>query len=313
MRTITIAICCFFLQTVLSAQSAITVLSGQVFYFPQSGSTPLLKGPGTQFELKGKIRCKGNESAKLVYNGYRFWVKGSKLRNVQDVVNAASRANEMSFTGRFFNFLTESVKEGESTENVKKYHRKYMEKSSGGIKGWAKPGYPIRSLALSSGKLPSANVIFKWRNTAGEGPYTFTLLSGQNVPIAQIQVRDTAFTLDLDQLALNLDEEYTWSVNRGQSAKSVPMEFEICQSCLAEKQTDLLNDADYKSATLYEQQLMLAYKLEEEHCFYAANSTYMHLLATEPDNGLYRKMYATFLARMDMLPEANLVLVNTTK
>ena len=120
MRTVTLAICCFFLQTALSAQSAITVLSGQVLYYPQTGSVPLVKGPGTQFELKGKIRCKGNESARLVYNGYRFWVKGSKLRNAQDVVNAATRANEMSFTGRFFNFLTESVKEGESTENVKK-------------------------------------------------------------------------------------------------------------------------------------------------------------------------------------------------
>jgi hypothetical protein len=313
MRTVTLAICCFFLQTALSAQSAITVLSGQVLYYPQTGSVPLVKGPGTQFELKGKIRCKGNESARLVYNGYRFWVKGSKLRNAQDVVNAATRANEMSFTGRFFNFLTESVKEGESTENVKKYHRKYMEKTSGGVKGWAKPGYSIRPLPLSSGKLPSANVIFKWRNTAGEGPYSFTLYTWQNIPVAQLQVRDTAITLDLDQLALNLDEEYSWAVTRGNSAKSAPLAFEICQTCLGEKQTDLINDADYQSATPFEQQLMLAYQLEEEHCFYAANSTYMFLLASEPDNGLYRKMYATFLARMDMLPEANLVLENTPK
>jgi hypothetical protein len=159
----------------------------------------------------------------------------------------------------------------------------------------------------------AANVIFKWRNTAGEGPYSFTLYTWQNIPVAQLQVRDTAITLDLDQLALNLDEEYSWAVTRGTSAKSAPLAFEICQTCLAEKQTDLINDADYQSATPFEQQLMLAYQLEEEHCFYAANSTYMFLLASEPDNGLYRKMYATFLARMDMLPEANLVLENTPK
>jgi len=230
------------------------------------------------------------------------------------VVSVATRASEMSFTGRFFNFLTESVKEGESTENVKKYHRKYMDKSSGGIKGVIKPDYSFFPALLSSGKLPSANVIFKWRDTTGVvGPYTFTLYTGQNVPVAQLQVRDTAITLDLDQLALNLDSVYTWSVTRGQSAKSVPLAFEICHACLAEKQTDLTSDPVYQEASPFEQQLMMAYKLEEEHCFYAANSTYAHLLATEPDNALYRKMYATFLARMDMLPEANLVLMNTPK
>jgi|GEM_PF-1605758 len=314
MRTIAFSIFCLFLQLGLAAQNEVTVLSGKLFYYPQAGSNPILKYAGTQLELKGKFRCKGSESAKLFYNGHYFWVTGSKLRNVQDVVNAAVKTNEMSFTGRFFNFLTESVKEGENTENVKKYHRKYMNKSSGGVKGFGpKPGYEITPLFINSGKLPPENVIFKWRNTTGEGPYTFHLFSQEDKMAATLLVRDTAITLDLDQLALNLDEEYSWNVTRGESAKSESLPFEICPNSVVERQTDLSHETAFQKADHTEQQLMLAYMLEEEHCFYAANNTYARMIADDADNALVRKMYASFFARMDMLPEAISLLSNAPK
>jgi len=312
MRTIVITICCFLLQAGLAAQQEITVISGQVYYYPQAVSKPILKIAGTQFELKGKLRCKGSESVKLVYNGHYFVVSGSKMRNVQDVVNASVRASEMSFTGRFYNFLYESVKEGDNPENIKKYHRKYMDRSRGGVKGFANPDY-IATLLLATGKLPSAKVLFNWRNTPGEGPYTFTLLSAQSKLIAQILVQDTAITLDLDQLALNLDEEYDWKVSRGVTAKSDLVPFEVCPANVVERQTDLSHLPDFQIASPQEQQLMLAYKLEEEECFYAANQTYLQLLAAAPDNPLILKMYATFLARRDMLPEANTLLSTAPK
>lgn len=314
MRIIAFSIFCLFLQFGLAAQNEVTVLSGKLFYYPQPGSNPILKYPGTQLELKGKFRCKGPESAKLFYNGYYFWVTGSKLRNVQDVVDAAVRTNEMSFTGRFFNFLTESVKEGENTENVKKYHRKYMNKSAGGVKGAVpKPEFEISPLFINSGKLPPANVIFKWRNTSGEGPYTFHLFTEEDKMIAELIVRDTAITLDLDQLALNLDEDYSWNVTRGDSTKSEALDFKICPNSVEEQQAELSYETAFHKADFTEQQLMLAYMLEEEDCFYAANSTYARLIAYNANNALVRKMYASFLARMDMLPEATSLLSNAPK
>lgn len=317
MRTIVITICCFLLQAGLAAQQQITVISGQVYYYPQAVSKPILKIAGTQFELKGKLRCKGSESAKLVYNGHYFVVSGSKMRNVQDVVNASVRASEMSFTGRFYNFLYESVKEGDNPENVKKYHRKYMD-SRGGVKGYARDKLTIIPLLHSSGipekrgKLPPAKVLFNWRNVAGEGPYTFTLLSFQGQVIAQILVRDTAVTLDLDQLSLNLDEEYTWSVTRDK-AKSYKVRFEMCPANVVDRLTDLSHEPDFQKASPQEQQLMLAYRLEEEECFYAANQIYAQLHEAAPDNPLILKLYATFLARMDMLPEASTLLSTAPK
>ena len=315
MRTITLAICCLFVHFGLAAQKEVIVLhvSGQVQYYTQYGAKPVLMYPGLELDLKGKVRCKGSASAKLLYNGSTFLLAGSKFKNVQDVVKAAGGASQMSFSGRFFNFVTESVKEGDSNEKLEKHHRRYMSKTAGGIKGYAKPGYAITPLLLTTGKLPSANVIFKWRNTAGEGPYTFNLLSAANKVIAQLLVRDTFITLDLDQLALNLDEEYTWSVTRGERAKSFPIPFMVCPASTMDKQNEISHEAVFKTATPTEQQLMLAYSLEEERCFYSANQTYTHLLAADPDNMLLRKMYATFLARMDMLPEANAFLSSFRK
>jgi len=304
MRTITLAICCLFFQFDMVSQAQITVLSGQILYYPQAGSNPVLKNPGTQFELKGRLRCKGSESAKMVYNGHYFWVKGSKMRNVQDVINAAVKSNEMSFSGRFFNFLTESVKEGDSPENVKKHHRKYMNKSSGGIKGHVVKEYAITPLLLTSGKLPSANVTFKWRNIAGEGPYTFNLLAANGKQVAQVFVRDTLVTMDIDQLSMDIFAEYEWMVTRGEGIKSASVSIEVCPDKAKEVQTEISKEETYQKADPIVQQLMLAYSLEEERCFYAANNTYLHALALDPDNVLLRKMYATFLARMDMLPEA---------
>ncbi|MDO8365259.1 MAG: hypothetical protein Q7T20_00590 [Saprospiraceae bacterium] len=313
MRAITMIICCLFLQLGMVAQKDITVLhvSGQAFYYEQTGAKAISMYPGMELALKGRMRCKGASTAKLLYNGVSIMVSGGKLRDLKEVVKSAGVASQMSFTGRFFSFVTESVREGNTQEDIKKYHRKYMGKTSGGIKGYAKPDYTIRPLLLTAGKLPSANVIFKWRNTAGEGHYTFSLLTKLGKPVAQILTRDTAITLDLDQLALDLDEEYSWNVSRGETAKSVNIPFEICPTSVVERLTDLSHEPAFVEAEPEMKQMMLAYRLEEERCFYSAYQTYTQLIGAEPDNLLLRRMYAAFLARMDMLPEASSLLFSS--
>jgi len=315
MRAFTLAICCLFLQQNSTAQNEIIVLhvSGQAFYYERTGAKPISMYPGMGLALKGKVRCKGASTAKLLYNGSTIIVSGGKYRDVEELARAAGAASQMSFTGRFFSFVTESVREENSQENIKKYHRKHMGKTSGGIKGYAKPEYTLKPLLLTAGKLPSANVIFKWRNTAGEGQYTFHLISKVGKPVAQLLARDTAITLDLDQLALNLDEEYSWYVSRGETAKSVNIPFEICPTSVVERLTDLSHEPTFLEASAEEKQLMLAYRLEEERCFYDANEAYAKLLASAPNNLLLRRMYAAFLARMDMLPEASSLLFSTNK
>jgi len=304
MRTLIFLYAICLLQYDASAQNEISVLhvSGQVQYFANAAAKPVNLYPGMLLNISGRIRGKGASTAKLVYEGMPIVVTGSKMQDLKEVVKAAAKGSQMSFTGRFFNFLNESVKEGVTDEKLKKHHRRYMTKSSGGIKGWAKPEYAISPLLLASGKLPKSNVIFKWRNSLGEGPYTFSLMSEQNNLIAQLLIRDTSITLDLDQLALDLDEEYTWFVVRGATEKSVPIPFELCP--IHPENGALTQETAYQAAGPAERAYMELFWLEEERYFYAAHQAYQDLLAVEPRNPLLQRMYATFLARLDMLPEA---------
>lgn len=314
MRAATITICFLFLHSFLRAQSDVLVLhvNGQVLYYAQIGAKPVPLYSGMYLGLTGKVRCKGSATAKMVYNGKAFLVSGTKMRDVQDIVKSAGKASQMSFTGRFFDFVTESVKEGDNPENVKKHHRKYMGKVRGGIKGFA--GFTITPLLLTTGKLPPAKVMFNWRPlNGGAGPYTFKLFDKDTTTIAQILVKDTVITLDLEQLALNLDEEYSWNVSKGAYDRSAPIRFEICPTSVVERQTDLSHEPAFLSADPTEQQLMLAYRLEEERCYYMANNTYKQLLDANPNNVLIHRMYTTFLARMEMEGEALQKLATTPK
>jgi hypothetical protein len=210
----------------------------------------------------------------------------------------------MGFTGRFWSFITESVQESESTEKLQKHHRRYMSKTSASIKGYAQQEHTIATSFMTMGKLPAATVTFKWRHTPGTTPYTFRLTTDTGDPVAQLLTRDTVLTLDLEQLALDFQSEYQWTVVRENGKESsAPVPFELVANTEEKARKSLSLQNDYKSADNTEQRLMIAYYLEQENSFYSANEVYEQLLGSQPDNVLLRRLYASFLARMDMLPE----------
>lgn len=290
----------------LLAQERAYVLhvSGQVEYYAQQGAKPVSLSPGMELDMKGKIRCKGSGTAKLLSNGRTTVVSGSKMRDLQDVAGTKAGESSTGFTGRFLDFVEESVQESDSEEQLKKHHRQNMNKASGGVKGYANKAYAITPLLFASGKLPLSNVTFQWRSVAGDDPYTFSLYVPGGKPVAQLLVLDTVATLDLKQLALNPDEEYEWSITRGSAAKSAAVTVEIAPQSMEAAQNSISRLAYYTSASPLEQQIMLAYAYEENNGYYAAHQVYAALFAAEPENQLLRRLYATFLARMDMLPEA---------
>ena len=210
LKTTLLLLCVSFLVNHLCAQEKAHVLhvNGQIEYYAQHGAKPILLTPGMELDMKGKIRCKGTASAKLLCNGRTALVSGNKMRDLEEVVGAKSGESSTGFTGRFLNFVEESVQESDSEEKLKKHHQQNMNKASGGIKGYANKEYTIIPSLLASGKLPASIVTFKWRSVAGDGPYTFSLLvSGAN-NVAQMLVTDTLITLYLKQLAVIPHESY---------------------------------------------------------------------------------------------------------
>lgn len=306
LKTTFLLLCSCLFATHLFAQERVYVLhvNGQVEYYAQQGAKPVLLSPGMELDMKGKVRCKGTGSVKLLSAGKTTVVSGNKMRDLQEVAGKKAGESNTGFTGRFLNFVEESVEESDSEEKLKKHHQQNMNKASGGVKGYANPAYTIKPLLFASGKLPSSEVTFKWRSVAGDGPYTFSLLLPGQSPVAQLLVTDTTATLDLKQLALDAGEEYEWSVTRGNTAKSAAVTIEVSPQSMEAAQNSISKLPYYTSASPFEQQMMLAYSYEQNNCFYAANQLYIALFTAEPNNQLVRSLYAAFLARMDMLPEA---------
>lgn len=307
MKAIILTIWGVCLGMALAAQNPTAVVlhvTGQVQYFSSANAAPKKVYPGLEMQTSGRIRCQKGGSAKILYQGNTFNVTGGRLQEIGEIVKAATTASQMGFTGRFWSFITESVQESESTEKLQKHHRRYMSKTSASIKGYAQREHAIATSFMTMGKLPAATVTFKWRHTPGTAPYTFRLTTETGDPVAQLLTRDTVLTLDLEQLALDFQGEYQWTVVREDGKESsAPVPFELVSNMEEKARKSLSLQNDYKTADNTEQRLMIAYYLEQENSFYSANEVYEQLLASQPNNALLRRLYASFLARMDMLPE----------
>lgn len=307
MKTILIALTGFFFPLLLAGQSAVFVLrcSGGVQYYTQAGAKPQALSPGMELSAAGIIECKDQGSARLICNGATTTITGNKTFRVQEFMQSAGKPSQMSFTGRFMSFLSENLKGSASPGSLEKHHRDYMDKVGGGVKGWSKAEYTIKPLLIGTGKMPAAKVSFAWRPVAGQGPYTFYLLAENGGEIARISVRDTIITLDLDQLALRLESEYAWKVTRGASDQSANIPFVLISPALSIESAGYGKDPGYMAADAPDRLLMQVYSLEQERCYYSAYQMYRSLLSSDPGNGLFNRLYGAFLARMDMMAEAN--------
>jgi hypothetical protein len=283
---------------------------GQVQYMSSKNASAARIYPGMELSLNGKIRCLKGGSAKLLYKGQTFNVSSGRLQDISEVVKSASSGSQMGFTGRFWSFITESVQESESTEKLQKHHQRYMSKTSAAIKGYATKKQKADYALLLAGKLPAATVTFRWRTTPGVGAYQFLLADEKGKAVAALAVRDTMLTLDLEQLVLDYQGEYQWEVKRGQTEEPViALPFTLMASNTTEMvRQKLSSEPAFQQASVEEQNLMMAYFLEQDQSFYSAALLYDKLLAQSPDNPLYRRLYATFLARMNMLAAAQTLL-----
>jgi hypothetical protein len=314
MKAILLTIWGVCLSLAIAAQNETAVVLhavGQVQYFSTPKAAPKRVYPGLELQTSGRIRCLKGGSAKILYQGCTFSISGGRLQEISEVVKAATTSTQLGFTGRFWNFITESMQESESTEKLKKHHRRYMSKTSGSIKGYATTEHAIATSLLTMGKLPAANITFKWRNTKGSGPYTFMLTTENGAVVAHLLTRDTFLTLDLEQLAMDFQGEYQWTVTRNNGQESsATLPFALTSKAVETAEQSLDKQEEFKTANASEQRLMVAYLLEQENCFYNANEVYQNLLAAEPQNILVSRLYAAFLARMDLLPEGNRLIVH---
>jgi sugar diacid utilization regulator len=105
---------------------------------------------------------------------------------------------------------------------------------------------------------------------------------------------------------MDIQGDYYWNVHRNNKNDcSINIPFKLIDANYTKQIETLSKYAEYQSANPVEQKLMLAYLLEQENANFQANELYNDLLKLEPENRLVKVIYSTFLARMDLMNEAN--------
>ncbi len=313
MRTL-LFLLAFASSQVLLAQGEVVAVhvSGKALYFAPGEKSSQNVFPGMRMDVAGSLRCQGGGSVKLLYNGRTLTINDGKLHVLKELEQLSSGPG-LGFMGRFWSFLSSSMKQTKDEKTLEDNHRSYMEAAYAGVKGFATREYAIRISPMFQSKLSNAPVTFHWVIATGNEPTSFLLSrksDGQEILTAVVQ--GLSYTADLSQLAIQQGDVCIWRVqsdaDSASGAISAPAEFTYDPEGAAKALASLLPDPDYQHAFPVEQLLMQAFSLEQAGFYYDAGQKYAAAVAGHPRNALVRDTHAAFLARMDMLEEAKLVL-----
>lgn len=286
-------------------------VSGKAQYYAPQESKAQNVYPGLRMSSDGKVRCQSGATVKLLQNGEIFTIKGSKLYSLRELGQQSSSGSNMGFMGRFSKFLSGSMQETKNDKELEKNHRRYMEKAKAGIGGFSEKEYPIQASLLYQGILSASPVAFRWSGAIPGETYRFQLsrkADGQVVAMAV--TRDSVFSLDLSQLALEPGPTCEWMIvaDKPGGGESAKMFFGYLPAAGAEALAGLRNLKDFQNADPAEQALMEAFALEEAGLYYDAAMRYVAAAQTHPGNLLVRDTQAAFLSKMGLLEEAKAVL-----
>lgn len=308
-----------FLSAAIPAQEAeavIIYLTGKATYFEEGSQRSKAVYPGNRLAINGSLRAEGEGLVKLLYEGQTFVIRDNKIYRLSDLLQQTLGGSNIGFLNRFWSFLTSSMQASKDEKALEENHRRYMETVYAGVQGWATSSFALKGDRWCSGQLGPDTVTFRWKGMLPDQILRFRLLQNadENQLVLSAQLRDSAFSLDLSQLALTPLLRYEWEVlstdDVAASPRSERLAFVYNPEGMAETLADLTAFQEYQEAAPIEQGLMQAFALERADFFKAALDVYRSLLLEHPQNQLSRDCYAAFLARMDDLGAAKVLLQN---
>lgn len=264
---------------------------------------------GIQLPVDGRLRLVNGAEARLLYRNKKIDLKGPGLFVMATLKSEAEQSVSEGFLTRFWSFISNSIKDTENSEQVERYHRRYLTNARAGISGFAQLDYAITAPQYITGALDEPMITFRWDSVASPHGYTFEILKETaEAPVLTAIVKANRVSVDLSELVLQPSAAYIWKVSARQADRTLlesPSYYFSYQPDQARFFAELKEDADYLSFTPEEQELYLLYRLEEEGWFHQAYRRYQELSGEDsPSAPLYRKMFVSFLARMDALEEA---------
>ncbi|MEO6759232.1 MAG: hypothetical protein ABIO24_07235 [Saprospiraceae bacterium] len=291
----------------LTAQTNITVTytSGKVYYYPPNQAKPVAIYAGKTLSSEGKVRCDAKAKVKLLCNGKIFEFSETKVHPLAELAQESKSPGTLNFAGRFWKFLSGSM-EGSEDEN----HLKEQEESQhAGVKGWGTGDYAIQTDRVLDGNFSDQAVEFKWTAPAGTLCCFRLTRQSDEALVLEAWTQGNVLHLNPAELALEDGGRYEWQISTAQKEATAPksrkMSFVYQPKLAARALTEAGAQPAFQTATPVEQALMKCFALEDKGFSYDASRQYAQLAADKPDNGLVKRAYAAFLARMGQLEAAS--------
>ena len=309
MKTLSISLL-IFVTIPLSAQSkiAVTHTRGKVYYYAAQQNNPTQIRTGASLSTSGRVQCGSGATVTLLYKGKPTTFSDTKTHYLDDVAKAAGNTSSLNFMGRFWNFLSGSMEGSEDNQSLEQHNKQTMESLHAGVKGYATADFVIQAGLMYEGNLSDKEVVFQW--AAPEGARCCYRLSRQtdDALIMSVWTRGNILHLNMADLALEDGGVYEWQIITHSVDPSAPhsrkMQFAYNPGKASKALAGAGSQPAFQEASPVEQQLMQAFALEENTFLYDACQLYMKMAADNPDDGLVKRAYAAFLARIDRVEEA---------
>lgn len=299
-------------SSLLAQSSALTVLytnSVRGITYSEEGGNDRRVFAGLKLPLEGQLRLTRGTEVRLLYQNKTLTLEGPGLHTMAQLRAHAQTEPSTGFLTRFWSFVSNSIKDTESAEQVEKYHRRYLTNARAGVSGFTARSHAISAPLYLTQALDHAQLAFKWDSVAHPNGYHFTITKETaTVPVFSATTSEAQLSVDLSELLLQPSAIYIWQVSALQADSTrleSPMLYFSYEPDAGEHVAELMEDEDYQRLTSQEQQLYLLYRLEEDGLRHRAYRRYQQLSkADNPNVALYQKLFASFLARMDALEEA---------
>lgn len=303
------------LQVLLLSGQPITVLSTSatsgIEYASEDGPIQRVFA-GQNLRAEGRLKISAGRSVNVVYEGRKIHLEGPKEVDIAEMVSVTNTAQGGGFISRFWDFISSAVTNTSSAEDVENYHRKYMTNTRAGIKGWGNKENSIAFAGYFSEVFGVSELPLQWDSIANIHQYQVSIIDRSTDEIVlTAMTRTNQISIPLADLALSPEAIYQLRITADKDGETITAP-ETFFSYEPEAVTTFLENLQqkriFKALTADEQLLFVPHALEEAGYLYSARQHYIDLVAADASNQLYKKVYASFLARMNAPEEAKTII-----
>ena len=247
-----------------------------------------------------------------LFLGYRLRIGNNSYAAI---ANSKGLCTDISQKGIYnINEIKDLIRRNYKTSNDKFAHflivlLKKVEEEANEMKSWAgvvrvKP-HNIMIGVPSSSMIIDSSVIFKWFPYPGTDNYAFKLINSNDVTLYMKVLKDTSLNVNLNLFDLNKNENYKWMVSDyskpeiSSDTNYVMIPDPATENAIRDS-INLLNSMQ-ASDTSAINLIVYAKFYDNSKLNFKAFSEYSKAIHLAPNVEIYKKMFAEFLSRMNMI------------